>query len=137
MLGLATALADLADAYHLVGERDRARTASRRALRLAEQCGAEPLRARLAGGRGPALHSVNAAENPRGALDTLSPSELKVARLAAAGCRNRDIARDLHITTSTVEQHLTRVYRKLGIARRTDLTVVLGGAADSARTEAV
>ncbi|MBF6175892.1 helix-turn-helix transcriptional regulator [Nocardia blacklockiae] len=136
LLELATALADLAHAYHLIGERDRARTASRRALRLAEQCGAEPLRARLAGTRGPNLHSVTATESPRGALDTLSPSELKVARLAAAGCRNRDIARDLHITTSTVEQHLTRVYRKLGVARRTDLAVVLGGN-EPARTEAV
>ncbi|WP_280335587.1 helix-turn-helix transcriptional regulator [Nocardia wallacei] len=135
-LELATALADLAQAYLDIGERDRARTATRRALRLAEQCGAEPLRARLAGARAPGLHSVPPTDNPRGALDTLSPSELKVARLAAAGCRNRDIARDLHITTSTVEQHLTRVYRKLGVTRRTDLAVVLGGS-EPERTEAV
>ncbi|MQY25795.1 helix-turn-helix domain-containing protein [Nocardia aurantia] len=134
LLETATALADLADAYHLIGERDRGRTAARRALRLAEQCGAEPLRRRLAGPRTTNLHPVSATETPR---EALSPSELKVARLAAEGCRNREIARELHITTSTVEQHLTRVYRKLGVTRRAGLAAALVDEPDTRQTEAV
>ncbi|MEV0292101.1 LuxR C-terminal-related transcriptional regulator [Nocardia sp. NPDC050710] len=124
-LELATTLAALSDAYHAVGERDRARAANRRAARLAEQCGAEPLRIRLAGARGETAPALIPNDQPLRALDSLSPAELKVAGLAAAGRRNRDIAKELHITTSTVEQHLTRVYRKLRIARRADLVVVL------------
>jgi hypothetical protein len=45
-----------------------------------------------------------------------------VARLAALGHTNREISQTLYITVSTVEQHLTRVYRKLGITRRADLS---------------
>lgn len=59
----------------------------------------------------------------------LTPSERRVAGLAAEGCTNRVIARRLHITVSTVEQHLTRVYRKTGVTRRTDLGAALGGGA--------
>ncbi|WP_394618814.1 LuxR C-terminal-related transcriptional regulator [Lentzea sp. JNUCC 0626] len=51
----------------------------------------------------------------------LSAAERKVAALAAAGHGNREIARRLYVTVSTVEQHLTRVYRKLSIAGRDDL----------------
>jgi RNA polymerase sigma factor (sigma-70 family) len=55
------------------------------------------------------------------ALTGLSEAERRVAALAADGFTNRQIARRLHVTASTVEQHLTRVYRKLEIRRRTDL----------------
>jgi DNA-binding CsgD family transcriptional regulator len=48
-----------------------------------------------------------------------------VAALAADGYTNRQIARRLNVTVSTVEQHLTRVYRKLRISRRTDLPLAL------------
>lgn len=51
----------------------------------------------------------------------LTQSEARVARLAAAGQSNQDIARTLYITVSTVEQHLTRVYRKLGVKNRSGL----------------
>ncbi|WP_034087618.1 AAA family ATPase [Streptacidiphilus albus] len=51
----------------------------------------------------------------------LSDAERKVAELAVRGLTNREIARRLYITVSTVEQHLTRVYRKLGVRRRVDL----------------
>ncbi|MFF1925813.1 AAA family ATPase [Streptomyces sp. NPDC058221] len=51
----------------------------------------------------------------------LSKAELRVVTLASAGLSNRDIAGELFITVSTVEQHLTRVYRKLGIAGRAEL----------------
>ncbi|MGK5627643.1 AAA family ATPase [Streptomyces sp. URMC 123] len=59
--------------------------------------------------------------------DVLSASERRVAALAAQGCRNREISRRLFITVSTVEQHLTRVYRKLDITGRRDLAEALGG----------
>ena len=51
----------------------------------------------------------------------LSEAELRVAQLAALGKTNRQIGRSLFITISTVEQHLTRVYRKLGIRGRSEL----------------
>ncbi|MFE0516040.1 helix-turn-helix transcriptional regulator, partial [Streptomyces sp. NPDC058964] len=55
----------------------------------------------------------------------LSESEKRVAMLAVHGHTNREIALKLYITVSTVEQHLTRVYRKLNITRRQDLPVDL------------
>ncbi|MQY04627.1 helix-turn-helix transcriptional regulator [Actinomadura macrotermitis] len=54
----------------------------------------------------------------------LSSAERKVAALAAAGHTNREISEKLSITISTVEQHLTRIYRKLKV-RRFDLKSVL------------
>ncbi|OLT36953.1 hypothetical protein BJF79_06065 [Actinomadura sp. CNU-125] len=57
----------------------------------------------------------------------MSDAERRVAALAAEGWTNRQIAKRLHVTTSTVEQHLTRVYRKLRINRRTDLPLDLAG----------
>ncbi|WP_405746434.1 AAA family ATPase [Streptomyces sp. NBC_01525] len=59
----------------------------------------------------------------------LSDAERRVAELAARGHSNRQIAAQLYITVSTVEQHLTRVYRKLHVKRRTELTAMLRPAA--------
>jgi DNA-binding CsgD family transcriptional regulator len=58
-------------------------------------------------------------------LEVLSTAERNVAALAALGQTNREIGRTLFITVSTVEQHLTRVYRKLNITRRSDLPTEL------------
>ncbi len=69
---------------------------------------------------------VAAAPVPEVAAGGLSEAEGRVAELAARGLSNRDIARKLYITVSTVEQHLTRVYRKLGVRRRVDLARLLG-----------
>ena len=44
-----------------------------------------------------------------------------MAALAAVGYTNREIASKLYITPSTIEQHLTRVYRKLNVKYRKDL----------------
>jgi DNA-binding CsgD family transcriptional regulator len=55
-------------------------------------------------------------------MSSLTDSELRVAELAADGRTNREISRTLFITVSTVEQHLTKVYRKLHIASRTALS---------------
>ncbi|MYR11018.1 hypothetical protein GTY62_10440, partial [Streptomyces sp. SID724] len=55
------------------------------------------------------------------AVATLSGSERRVAALAARGCTNREISERLTITASTVEQHLTRIFRKLGVRSRQEL----------------
>ncbi len=58
------------------------------------------------------------------APESLTEAERRVASLAAEGRSNRQIATQLYITVSTVEQHLTRVYRKLS-ARRSELPDLL------------
>ena len=56
-----------------------------------------------------------------------TPSELRVARLAAEGRTNREIAQALYVTLKTVEGHLARVFDKLPIAGRGELAQGLGG----------
>ncbi|MGX7673916.1 AAA family ATPase [Plantactinospora sp. DSM 117369] len=58
--------------------------------------------------------------------DELSEAELRVATLAVQGYSNREIAGRLYITVSTVEQHLTKVYRKLRVTSRNKLPAALG-----------
>jgi DNA-binding CsgD family transcriptional regulator len=65
--------------------------------------------------------------------DALTPAELRVARLAAEGLTNREIAQALFITTKTAKGHLSRVYHKLGITRRGELPDALTGPVDDAR----
>ncbi|MFI7194044.1 LuxR C-terminal-related transcriptional regulator [Nocardia nova] len=115
-------LADLGLSYRAVGNNERYRSAHRAALRVAEQCGAEPLRRRLT-----TEASITGADRAPDAMQpaALSIAEYRVAELAAQGIRNRDIAHRLGITTSTVEQHLTHAYRKLKIRRRAELRFVL------------
>jgi DNA-binding NarL/FixJ family response regulator len=51
----------------------------------------------------------------------LTPSERRVAELAASGMKNRDVAAELFISPKTVEANLARIYRKLGIKSRAEL----------------
>ena len=51
----------------------------------------------------------------------LTPTERRVADLAAEGLSNRDVAASLYISAKTVEAHLSRIYRKLGIRSRAEL----------------
>lgn len=60
-------------------------------------------------------------EPPAGDGAKLTDAEQRVAALAAAGNTNRQIAEHLFITVSTVEQHLTKVYRKLNVRSRSEL----------------
>jgi DNA-binding CsgD family transcriptional regulator len=55
----------------------------------------------------------------------LTPVEERVARLAATGQTNREIASALFLSVKTVEDNLSRVYRKLGIRSRAQLGTLL------------
>ncbi|WP_272948692.1 helix-turn-helix transcriptional regulator [Micromonospora endolithica] len=147
-LELAQALADMGQVYRELGELGRARLVLRRAGRAAKELtadvgiadfGTELLdQARIdlndeqnrapSGGVPDEPMGVSVAVDPQPdatsedeKLTALSDAERRVAMLAAGGHTNREISRKLFITVSTVEQHLTRVYRKLNVTRRTDL----------------
>ena len=122
-LELARCLVDLAQAHHELGELELARSAALRASQEARSCHAAPLLDRLS------RWSVDVAEMPAATPEeaddavgsVLSAAELRVAALATLGHTNREIGRRLYITPSTVEQHLTKVYRKLNVGGRKDL----------------
>jgi ATP/maltotriose-dependent transcriptional regulator MalT len=69
----------------------------------------------------------------RAAYDELTDTELRVATLAAEGLSNKQIASTLIVSVRTVEAHLYRVYRKLGVRSRTALSRQL--AADTGESE--
>jgi DNA-binding CsgD family transcriptional regulator len=56
----------------------------------------------------------------------LTPSERRVAELAASGMTNKDVAAALFISPKTVEANLARVCRKLGIKTRAELGRLIG-----------
>jgi len=116
----ARVLADLGRSHYALAQSQRARMVLRRARHMAAMCEAVPLKQELLSVPGD-LHS--AAEIPEGpdVIATLTDSEHRVASLAVVGYTNREIADKLYVTPSTVEQHLTRVFRKLGVKRRRDL----------------
>ena len=59
-------------------------------------------------------------------LESLTPSERRVAEMAAENLTNKDIAQALFVTPKTVEVHLSSVYRKLEISSRAQLPDALG-----------
>ncbi|MFC4533020.1 ATP-binding protein [Sphaerisporangium dianthi] len=120
-LELARALALLSEVYHEIGEFGPARVMAYRASREAKACGVDMEIPLLAGARG---HEQVDPEPEQGE-SVLSEAERRVASLAALGHTNREISQRLYITPSTVEQHLTRVYRKLNVAGRKDLPAEL------------
>ncbi|WP_079109102.1 helix-turn-helix domain-containing protein [Streptomyces griseoruber] len=101
---LSAALAELSAAHGALGDPAQARTADRRARHLSRVSGTAPAQP---------------------GDDELSEAERRVAELAACGLTNREIGQKLFITVSTVEQHLTKVYRKLGVRRRMELADLL------------
>ena len=68
----------------------------------------------------------------RTGVDALTASELRVARLAAGGASNREIAQALYVSRKTVETHLGAIYRKLDVSARERLGDLLA-AADEAQ----
>lgn len=118
------ALVDLGTALRRGGRRSDARSPLRAGLDAAVRCEAEPLAARA---REELL--ATGAHLRRDRLtgpDALTPSERRVARLAAAGRSNPEIAQTLFLTRRTVETHLTHAYQKLGISSREALAQRLG-----------
>jgi len=120
---LADALIDLGAELRRRGQRRQAREPLSEGLRLARECGAAPLAARAelelhAGGTGPRT-------TVRSGVDSLTPSEWRVAHLAAQGGGNREIAQSLFVTEKTVEKHLGNAYRKLAITKRSQLIPLL------------
>ncbi|MFF0289093.1 AAA family ATPase [Streptomyces sp. NPDC005262] len=115
----ARVLCDLGRAHYALAQRPRARMVLRRARHLADMCAAAPLAHGLLAVQGEPRQGHTAEETET--APALTESEHRVASLAVMGYTNREIAERLYVTPSTVEQHLTRVFRKLGIKRRSDL----------------
>ena len=119
----ARAITDLGAALRRAGQRAESRETLRPALDLAHRCGALTLTERTR------TELVASGGRPRrlvlSGLDALTPSERRIAQLAATGLSNRDIAQNLFITARTVEGHLTHVYQKLAITSRDQLSAAL------------
>lgn len=119
----AHALVELGAAHRRAGRRSAAQPPLREGLQLSDGMGAVPLvqRARqelLATGARPrrAAHT---------GPDALTPTERRVAELAAENMTNSQIAQALFVTTKTIQTHLGHAYRKLGIDSRRDLPAAL------------
>lgn len=115
-LELARTLHDLGRFLRHGGSRVASREPLLRALDLAHRCGANGLEARVrdelrASGARPRRVAITG-------VDALTPSERRIANLAAAGGTNRSIAEGLFLTKNTVEWHLRNVYRKLDVSSR-------------------
>jgi len=115
----ARALIDLGTALAQAGEQEHARTVLRRGATLASQSGAQ----RLVEEAGAQLRATGARPRRLGrtGIDSLTPAELKVAQLAAMARTNQAIADELFVSIKTVEGHLAKAYRKLGIRSRREL----------------
>jgi DNA-binding CsgD family transcriptional regulator len=122
-LELARSQVELGAALRRSGSIREAKEMLRGGLDLAHRCGATTLAARareelrVAGAR-PRRDALSGVE-------ALTPSERRVAALAAVGRSNPEIARELMVTRRTVEMHLSAVYTKLEIASRDELDPTL------------
>ena len=90
---------------------------------LAQRCGAQRLAQQaheelLAAGAKPRSTALSGVES-------LTPSERRVAAMAAEGLGNREIAQALFVTLRTVEMHMSNAFRKLDVSSRTQLADAL------------
>jgi DNA-binding CsgD family transcriptional regulator len=133
-LDLAYALIDLGAALRRANHRVEAREPLRRALDLGHRGGAvraaERAREELvaAGGR-PRRMAIEGTE-------ALTPQEWRVARLAADGLSNPEIAQTLFVSRKAIEMHLSNAYRKLEIGSRDELPEALEPAEPTAAGDA-
>jgi DNA-binding NarL/FixJ family response regulator len=104
-------------------EKKAAREALEQACAIFEELGAQLWAAK-------ARAELARISGRRASGDDLTETEARVAELAAAGRSNKEIAAALFMGVSTVEAHLSRVYRKLGIRSRAGLGSRLATAAD-------
>ena len=124
VLERARTLIDYGSALRRTRRPTEARLPLREGLELAARCGAEVLAERArnelaATGAHPRRDRLSGPE-------ALTPSERRVARIAAEGRSNPEIAQELFLTRRTVEAHLTSAYQKLGISSRDELAAALG-----------
>lgn len=130
-LELARATIELGAALRRSRRRRESRDQLVRGADLAHRCGADALAARARA----ELLAVGA--RPRRAafsgIESLTESEHRVARLAAAGMTNREIACELTVSTKTVSGQLSAVYRKLDVHDRAALATAMAEAADGDR----
>jgi len=115
----AHALVELGEALRGEGRRADTRQPLQAALELARRCGA----VRIAKRAHAELQATGATVRryaPIG-VESLTPSERRVAELAASGMTNRQIAQSLFVTVKTVEAHLSAAYDKLDISSRRQL----------------
>ena len=119
------ALVDLGGALRRARKRAASREPLRIALNLAHRCGANAIAEHAQ------VELAATGARPRGRLLTgvqsLTPSERRVAGLAADGMTNKLIAESLFITPKTVEYHLRHIYQKLDVGSRAELSVALAG----------
>ncbi len=127
-LSRTTITTDTARTQLLYGEwlrRERRRKEARgplhEALEFFETVGASGFAARARSELAATGEHVRSRSAP---VNVLTPQEAQIARLAASGERNLDIAAQLYITTSTVEYHLRKIFVKLGVSSRTQLAQV-------------
>ncbi|MEH3053291.1 MAG: LuxR C-terminal-related transcriptional regulator [Patulibacter minatonensis] len=118
------ALHDLGRMQRIAGARVEAREPLKQALVIAERAEAPTLR-RVAQDE-LAASGARPRRTALSGVESLTPSERRVADLAAAGRSNREIAEELWVTRKTVEVHLGKVYGKLGIRTRAQLPTALG-----------
>jgi DNA-binding CsgD family transcriptional regulator len=117
---------NLGEHLRRTGRRAAARPHLRSAMEVFDSLGARLLADRAAG----ELRASGevARRRPAGAVGDLTPRERQVARLAAAGASNGEVAARLFLSQKTVEYHLHKVFTKLGVTSRT----VLAAAVDRA-----
>ena len=115
----ARTLIDLGAMRRRENQRRQARTALRAGLDLAHRCGADRLVTRAT----EELAACGARPRQRllTGIDSLTASEWRVARLAAQGKSNPEIAQHLYVSRKTIESHLSAIYRKLDINSREQL----------------
>ena len=129
-LELARAHAGLGRGLRRAGQRVEARAQLGIGLDLAHRCGATGVEADIreelaaAGGR-PRRSALTGVES-------LTPTELRVAQLAAQGMSNSGIAEQTFVSRTTVAWHLRNIYRKLAIESREQLLSLIN---DSTRPD--
>jgi DNA-binding CsgD family transcriptional regulator len=102
-------------------QRTRAREVLERAVVTFEECSSEPWAAH-------AREELARVSGRVGAGGDLTPTEQRVADLAAEGLATKEIASTLFVSPKTVEGHLTRIYEKLGVHSRAELARKLSSA---------
>ncbi|HEV7846695.1 MAG TPA: helix-turn-helix transcriptional regulator, partial [Thermoleophilaceae bacterium] len=122
-LELARVTCELGAELRRRGERTAARDVLRRAYTLASECGGTRLANRARDEL--ARSGARLIREPASGVEGLTPSEIRVAELAAEGLTNREVAQALFVSEKTVETHLGRVYRKLDIKSRHALPAAL------------